>query len=263
MKNYEIFNHYKKVLDNLIDNSLYFATYIQNPMYVEGGAIYGDDDEYGIPSNISIYTGATRACVVDYDYEWVVKFDIEEDHLGSACEREEQIFSHAVRANLDHYFVEATYIGTYRRTFPFYKFYNVYKAAYVNEYEPADFVRTFYEFEHEFGQKDEITVEVPLYAYHRIDDYGIIGPDHPSEKDKQFVNTHKSPLSERNKAVAYEFMENYGAEEYQRLTDFLVEEQINDIHSGNVGFDEGKFVLIDYAGYHDEEYESEEEEDEE
>lgn len=44
------------------------------------------------------------------------------------------------------------------------------------------------------------------------------------------------------------FASYYGEEETERLNDFLIDYDIEDIHSGNVGFVEGKPIFIDYCG---------------
>jgi hypothetical protein len=41
----------------------------------------------------------------------------------------------------------------------------------------------------------------------------------------------------------------YSEEEMSKLYDFLCELEINDLHSGNIGYLDGRIVLIDYSGY--------------
>jgi hypothetical protein len=41
----------------------------------------------------------------------------------------------------------------------------------------------------------------------------------------------------------------YSEEEMSKLCDFLCELEINDLHSGNIGYLNGRIVLIDYSGY--------------
>ena len=59
-----------------------------------------------------------------------------------------------------------------------------------------------------------------------------------------------SPMRERNLAVAIDFIREYGQEAYVALSDFMYEENINDLHCGNVGDIDGRMVFIDYSGYH-------------
>lgn len=41
----------------------------------------------------------------------------------------------------------------------------------------------------------------------------------------------------------------YSVEEMTRLYDFISELEINDLHSGNIGYENGRIVIIDYSGY--------------
>ena len=59
-----------------------------------------------------------------------------------------------------------------------------------------------------------------------------------------------SDFTKHNTLVATLFAETYGYEEFLRLNDFLEWYDINDLHSGNIGYINGKLVFIDYAGYY-------------
>jgi hypothetical protein len=61
----------------------------------------------------------------------------------------------------------------------------------------------------------------------------------------------QSPLRGRAMQVAVEFIYLYGADEYERFTAFLEDNEINDLHRDNIGELNGQFVLIDFAGFHD------------
>ena len=55
------------------------------------------------------------------------------------------------------------------------------------------------------------------------------------------------------------FVDYYGGAEADILQNFLNNIHINDIHSGNVGYDEDdNLIIIDYAGYSSEDYWDEE-----
>lgn len=41
----------------------------------------------------------------------------------------------------------------------------------------------------------------------------------------------------------------YSDEEMTRLYEFISELEINDLHSGNIGYENGRIVIIDYSGY--------------
>ena len=64
-----VFSHFSHILDNMIENSLFFDTYFMDPVGIED--IEGSALDEAIPANICINFGATRGCIVDenYDYE--------------------------------------------------------------------------------------------------------------------------------------------------------------------------------------------------
>ena len=73
-----VFNHFSKIIDNMLDNSLFFETFWQRP-YSED-SIEGSVDDAALPANINLFFGASRGCIFDTDYNYVVKFDIEGDY---------------------------------------------------------------------------------------------------------------------------------------------------------------------------------------
>lgn len=254
----EIFQHFKMVLDDLIDHSVLFKTYLQCPRYLSEG-VYGGG--YGIPANISMFTGVTRACIVDNNFDWVVKFDIDEDRYGSACEREERIYKYAEKENLQNYFSEVIYLGTYKKAFNFYPYYNVEQWADLEDRESVGaFEKAFFKYKNEFSSVQHIVVEFPLYGYRRINAESPINYKMATKKEVTQIKKFRSPLTEKTFSVAVEFFREYGEKEYQKLSDFLIKNDINDIHGGNVGYIDEKIIIIDYAGYYDPDEEEEEEE---
>ena len=259
-KKIEIFQHFESILDELIKRSVFFKTYLQYPEYIGQDVIGGQG---GIPANISLATGVTRACIIDDDYDWVVKFDIEEDGRGSACERENYTYKRAQLYDLSQYFSEVVYLGVYRKTYTFYQGWKVANILYYNDfnYTDNDYARDFFKYKDKFGSLEQITVSIPLYAYRKVSQEGFYTRSENESVIESEIKGTQSPLSEKNKQVAINFISNYGVHEYEKLTDFLYEMDINDFHSGNVGFIDDKFVLIDYAGYYDPDCESDEEEE--
>ena len=246
MNKREIFEHYSSILDELIDNSLFFSTYFQSPYYIADD-IFGYDDEV-MRNGVSYHTGATRGCLVDEDEDYVVKFDIREDDYGSACEREVEIYRDAVESDLAQYLCEAQYIGTYTHKINFYDYYNIELHMNWCDYEPEYFEKEFAEHEDEFGELQEIVISLPLYAYRRADTFDC-GP--ADAYSKALAEQCESPLKERNIAVATAFIRDYGFEEYERFSEFAEAQGINDIHIANIGSIDSTMRIIDYAGYHD------------
>lgn len=244
MNKKEIFNHYSEILDSMLDNSAWFDAFFQNPANFDESLIPEED----LPSDVALYCGATRTCVVDNNYDWVVKFDIEADDDGFACEREVNIYSAAKAQHLDQYFCEIQYIGTYTRTIDFYDIIDLerYTNLYCQDKEEfyADLDRNINNID-----KRQIKISLPLYACPRALDYKFI-IKHMDDTQRQEINRIGSPLRSRNPRIAAEFIANYGFNEYKNFSTFGLEREINDIHSGNIGSINGHMVLIDYAGYH-------------
>lgn len=257
-----IFNHFSKILDNMIKDSLFFDTYLQRPFYLDDEFFDGENDD--LPDNIEVKTGVTRCCIIDRDYDYVVKFDIEEDDYGSGCEREERFYNSACNEGLQDYFAEALYLGDYKKTFFFYNEEEVDReTAYfgVEGFEES-FLRA--EREGRLGEIEEIEINIPLFAYPRARAYvaRIVTDEEESSKE---ISSIKSPLSKRNRCIAADFIKEYGFEEYKRFSDFSISQGINDVHTNNVGYINGRLVLIDYAGFHeiddDSDFSTEEESD--
>ena len=114
-----VFNHFSKIIDNMLDNSLFFETFWQRPWSEE--TIEGSIDDPAVPENINLYFGASRGCIYDENYNYVVKFDIEGDRYSdSLCDREIDIYRAAVARGLDAYFTKPTFLGIYHRVINFY-----------------------------------------------------------------------------------------------------------------------------------------------
>lgn len=250
-----VFAHYKEILDEMILHSNWFKTFIQEPCYMDE-EVFGDG--CNIPLGVIITTGATRSCIIDTNYDWVIKFDIEEDVRGSACEREERLYTHAKNCGVNQYFSEVEYLGEYHISFPFYRVYNI---ELESEYY-EDFERDFVENEEHFGKKDIINIYLPLYAYKRVEENPSFESGYVTEDEKTTIREMRSPLSQRSLEVAFNFFSHYGMEEYSKLSKFLVKYGVNDLHLGNIGFINNGPIIIDYGGYYEDEEDEENESEE-
>ena len=250
MNKEKIFQHFSVIIDNMLDNSLFFDTFLQNPSYMDN--IIGSIDDIAVPDNIEIHFGASRACIIDQNYNYVVKFDMESDVFGdSLCQREIDIYRAAKTKQLDNFFLEPVYIGTYCRTINFYDFFNIERNMNWCDYNPEKFDNDFMYAEDDFGEIHPITIEIPLYAYPKVEHYSYSKLTPTEEKKYQkIINSVNSPLKERNQQIAMEFVFCYGLEQYEKLSDFMYEYNINDIHYDNIGNLNGKLICIDFAGYH-------------
>jgi len=242
-----VFNHYAHMLDTLLENSLFFEYYFQDCFSYEYGDIENPCDDL----DWSVHFGATRVCLVDSAYDYVVKINLCDQ---KCCEDEVAIYSAAEGNGLEQYFIKPTYLGTYINTIRFYSMENI-ETALDYDIRYSDFDNSFMEHEEEFGEIHEITIILPLYAYARAipHNYNIIYNElQYSEQSsyEEIARKHASPMTEKNLAVGIDFVKEYGEDEYARLSDFLYEYGVNDLHCGNFADFDGHFVIQDYAGYH-------------
>lgn len=261
----EIFNHYSNIIDTMLENSIWFDAFFQAPINFDESLIPEDD----LPDHIQLHSGATRTCIIDEDYDWVVKFDIEEDADGYACQREVNIYQAAKECSLSKYFSEVMYVGTYVRTLNFYDIIDLEQKTNCYCQTADEFIKDLKDHEEEMDVR-QIQISFPLYAYRKANGYNFKTPYTPERK--AMAERIGSPLRSRNVIAAIEFISRYGFKEYEKFSQFGLEWQINDLHLNNFGDIDGELTIIDYAGYHDgEDYnnedwtigsEDEEEEDE-
>jgi len=240
--------HFISILDQLIEDNPYFAFYFQSPfsIEVEGSLSYG----YKAPRNISFYSGATRGVISDSEWDEIVKFELSEyEDEVSPCAAEVSIYEAAMQCGLDSYFVRPRYIGTYTKTVKTYPW-----SAFADYEDTLDLSEE--EFETLVEDLDltdadmrEITINLPLYAYEKANNVGWTCPEYEDEEG-EIAQSYDSPLKERAEEVAASFVHEYGEVSYAELSSFLNEWCVNDLHCGNVGWIDGRLVLIDYAGYH-------------
>ena len=233
---------YTKIIDNLIDSSDYWKLYFQAPISLQ--------EEY-YEDECIISCGVSRCGIIDRDEknEWIVKIDIEGDARSeSLCARELQFYHSAVQAGIKDCFCEAQFLGYYERDLLFYE---------AQELENLIYESDLKQFQKELEEESKnlplckIHICLPLYGYHKAECEINIFDIKPSNKERDFVCEHASPLSDRNLNIGFYFLKDWGADMYARLSEFMEDNGINDIHRGNVGIIGGKIVLIDYAGYHE------------
>ena len=229
----DAFKYFNDVMDKLLDRSPVLRTYFQHPYS------FTDYIEY---YDVTVFFGATRGCLYTYDYDYVAKFDVEEDYLGgSCCEREVKAYNAAVRYGLDKCFTSATYLGTYQREVEAYSFEDMGDCC-----EECDEV--FLRIAQERGlEMQNYVISIPLYGYEKASEADISFPK--TEADREYLASSKSPLTQRDIEVAATFLEFYGKEMYEALTQFCIDYEINDLHNGNIGSVDGRPVIIDYSGY--------------
>ena len=187
----EIYNHFVPFIEQIL-NSDY------------SDELYYCDHSFDINEHVYMVSGVTRAAIVDENYDWIVKYDID---CHEYCEREIDLYQKAICNRLEMCFPECAYIGTFQ--------------------------------------------DIPLYAFRKAKcNYHS---RNLFNEELEYIKTHKSPLSERNKSVAADLLKSWNEDIFEALSEFCYENEINDLHGNNVGWIDGKLVLIDFAGYSDSE----------
>ena len=74
-----------------------------------------------------------------------------------------------------------------------------------------------------------------------------------ANEEEELTPYADSPLRERNDCIAADLLHDWGTELFEKLDWFCANNDINDLHNGNVGYVDGKLVLIDYSGFEDSE----------
>ena len=93
-----IYNHFTEIIDKLWDNEEY-REYLEYPDY----------DETHYCDNITLASGVTRLAIIDDNYDWIVKIDIEDNY----CDWEEELYNRARYKGIEDMFAACFFIGRY------------------------------------------------------------------------------------------------------------------------------------------------------
>lgn len=228
----KVFHHYSKLLDEVLDNSEYYKLYFQ--------ACYTIDDDELIYDNLTLATGISRACLIDNNYNYVVKIPLA-SYNNHECDKEIYIYGEAMDNNVEKFFARPEFLGLYTKVVCSYDIKEIEEMFLWKNQE--EFWEQFEEIKATF-KKQRIIIELPLYAYPRAKAYKF---NHYSLCDEIKARSIQSPLKGHNLAIAASFIGEYGEEQYQKLTSFLYDYEIDDIHLGNVGAINNHICIIDYA----------------
>ena len=236
----KIRSHFEGVIDRLMQGNEVFKVFFQSPWFM---------DDVDIDDKLHLFFGVRRCTIVDDDFDWVVKIELNEPHADGTCEKEMAVYEEAKKQGLEDCFVECGNIGMFDRVVEGYEF-----DGQLWDFDEEDLMIENREKHGE--QKMKFRISFSMYAYKKVRT-NLRSSSASTPEEESFLNKNKSPLTEKSELVGLEFMREYGEETYKKLGEFCKKYDINDLHCGNVGYDNGKIVLIDFAGYH----ESEEEED--
>lgn len=228
----DIFQHYSTLLDKVLQgNSNYWKTWLQAPFSISNT---------NISKSVYVDCGVDRAAIVDTKCDWIVKFGLEST---SPCDNELRLYDMAKHEGVAKYLCKCKYIGTYKRTIQFWDY------TVANNFfwtDKDEFEERFSAIKGELGPRTSIQIELPLYAYKRATkaDFNFS----LSREELEFCDSyHTSPLTHCHKEVAIRFKDTYGIEEFEKFSEFCNKYDINDLHIGNVGMVDGRFVIIDWA----------------
>lgn len=238
----DTFSYFKSKLDAALATSVRAQLYFQEPEYIE------DEMEF---EDFCVYSGATRACLVSKDWEYVVKFTHTEDKDGDPCDRECTTYENAIDCGVEKYFAAPRYIGKYMWRGNGYWSRRIFRdISYVNFCEDTDEDIVGRIQDEDLDIIEPISIYLYLYEYPKVRS-AELGYYTPSKELSNKVRGSGTSFADRNLNVAAFFVEKYGYEEFVKVADFLEWNGVNDLHSGNVGYLGDRLVFIDYGGYYD------------
>ena len=178
--------------------------------------------------NFSVESGTYRYTFIFDDCDWVLKIPRKiGEHNYNDCEIEVMVYKLAEKYGINRYFAPAAQLVSFNCSLGEIPVY-VMKKVFVDEDRVSDHFYSLY--------------------------------DGDSE-DEDDVNEWYANNFDEIDATMQAFVDYYGGAEVDILQKFLNNIHINDIHSGNVGYDEDdNLIIIDYAGYSSVDYWDEEHE---
>lgn len=207
-KEIAVANHFFTLLGQLEEGCAEFSEFFQKPNGAKWRELMWDDFGFW-PDSIVLECGATKAVIIDKDYDYVLKIPFPMESGQNYCQIELENYVNAKQDNLEAYFAETFYLG---------------------EYEGAQ-----------------------CYASKKADCNDIEGrvsdkirESYPDMSDEDFDSYIGDRWGEEN---VEEAMMNCAGDNWDRLYDFLYDNNINDLHYGNIGYIDGSLVYIDFSGY--------------
>ena len=154
--------------------------------------------------------GASKVCIWHGDlYGWVIKVGYTEKVSIDYATREYEVYCAAKEEGLECYFPKTEFLGTFNG-----------RAFYVQEYADCD--------------ENQVTSEWYEYVSDRFEE---LGEDYDDD------------------AVWYEidWLDDLGKARLcfhdEKLCNFLMDNQVGDLHEGNFGYIGGRMVIVDFSGW--------------
>ena len=170
-------------------------------------------------------TGETKGVFVLYDEDIVLKFPLlSRCNDFDYCRAEVRNYRAAEKAEVGQYFAWTDKLFEVYTDKGYYPVYVMAKVDCDEEAITDMMLETFYE---NNGNPDEV--------------------DEDARQD--YEDRYNSACSGSTEGVDEWFRSTMDSREYAKLDQFLCSNDIDDIHSGNLGFDGDSVVIIDYSGY--------------
>lgn len=204
--------------------------------------------------NMDFAFGATRGCFIPSNYNYCLKiaFDTNENDYNS---KELEIFTDACERNLFQCFSTCSHLSPFEidvLTYSQQDFEAASDELSDNDDfdENDDFEQAYQWLEENNYEKKLIHYYIPMFIYRTYDRPFVAADNHPSQASLARVRScSSSPLAKRNERIAAKFIDDWGIEVFDELTNLLNDWDVDDFHDGNVGIVDNKVVLIDYAGF--------------
>ncbi len=201
-------NHFFTLLEQLEEGCAEFSEFFQKPDMSKWKELVWDNAGSWVDS-IVLECGATKAVIIDEDYDYVLKIPFPKESGLNYCQIELENYVSAKQDNLEAYFAETFYLGEYEGA-----------QCYASKKADCDNI--------EERVSDEIR------------------GSYSDMSDEEFGSYIDNSWTEE---IVAEAMENCAGDDWGRLYDFLYDNDINDLHYGNVGYIDGSLVYIDFSGY--------------
>lgn len=188
-----------------------FSQFLNNR--TESEFILWRDSSYENLENIFYSYGASKLVIIDDDNDWVLKIPFC-DKACDYCALEAENYKKAVEVGVEEGFAACHFLMEYEGA-----------PCYIMEKVSCD----------------EQTVESDFYE---------IGSNKLSgEMDEDEIYSYLGSMD--GDEIVDQLLEFYYDDGFLRdVYDFLSQNEINDLHTGNVGYRNDQLVLVDYSGYH-------------
>ena len=188
----------------------------------------------------SCYSGEYRLTMVFDDYNYVIKFPIQQ---VDACLIESNNYAYAVAESLERFFAPAYNLGT----LAFFEEFGYHGNIYIQKR-----VEEMIEYSNVPGVDFDLWEYGPVednYHYYKENEYFT---DEDAESFGCFLDDFDGDMFRYYGIIFFLWLHN-SESEMHRLNDFLFKYHINDLHPNNVGFLNGDYhrapIILDYAGY--------------